>query len=165
MKRGEVMLRPLRWSDALFCWRLARDTTVRRWSVDERQPNPWRHWQWMRRQIRTGSALLITIENRERVGVQTLTPYRYGLAVGISILSRWRSCGIGTEVLRLLVAAARLKRERVYALIKPQNVSSIKAFEKAGFIRTSVTDNGLLAYEATPYVMVVPGIEVRRAHR
>ena len=100
-----ITLRPLRWRDALFCWRLASDPNVRRMSIDTRPPTVIGHWRWMVRHMgwfsrkAEASAVIIMLQGTP-IGIETLKHYKSGFSVGISILPRYRSKGHGRTVLR-----------------------------------------------------------------
>ncbi|BBJ23485.1 GNAT family N-acetyltransferase [Candidatus Nitrotoga sp. AM1P] len=53
----------------------------------------------------------------------------------ILIAKLYQKQGLGTEISNILIAAAfhELKAERIYAVVDPQNQSSIKMFSKLGF--------------------------------
>ena len=158
--RPVLSLRFLRWADAWFCWRLARDPEVRRWSVDPKPPTPLGHWRWMRRYLYDvaprPSAVVLTVDGRP-AGLLTLRPYRDGFAVGISFLPIYRGHGYGAHLLATVRRhVTPFTASPLYALIKSGNVASRAAFARAGFLPSGTADDGLLLYVSRVRSVAVP---------
>jgi RimJ/RimL family protein N-acetyltransferase len=58
--------------------------------------------------------------------------------ISVSLSSAWRGFGLGAEVIRLASKESRLPR--IEARIKAANIASVKAFAKAGYEETGITE-------------------------
>lgn len=135
---------PLRWSDTLFCYRLASDPTVREASFDGQSPTWWGHLRWMARHIYLGSHVANVIcDGSKRLGIVTGKPYADGLELGISLMPDARGRGVASDALRRWAAMYHHIQPLlpIYARIKLGNTASERAFRAAGF-RAQTTIDG-----------------------
>lgn len=104
------------------------------------EPVTWEgHVDWFRRKMADPNCLIVILSDKagSPVGqVRFDVGSEKSAEMDISIASECRGRGLGAEVIRL--ACDYLGRERsvseVVAYIKPDNVPSLRAFEKAGFV-------------------------------
>jgi UDP-2,4-diacetamido-2,4,6-trideoxy-beta-L-altropyranose hydrolase len=135
---AEVRLRPVRNEDAQLLWRWANDPAVRRASFTE-EPISWEaHLQWFARKRQEGGCLMFVGFDAEGAPLgQVRIDRRAGgeAAIHVSLASERRGQGWAARLLRAAVdrAARELQVRHIHALIKPENLSSLRAFAKAGF--------------------------------
>lgn len=130
-------VRLLRWSDAWFCYKLAKDPTVREASLDSRAPTLLGHLRWMWRWIRDKDRIAwiiarqaVTAEYRH---VGLIRYDRSTREVGIAVARRYRGQGIALEALRSASPYFYREGGEVLAVIKLQNTASLALFKKAGY--------------------------------
>lgn len=122
--------------DLVFAW--ANDPATRAASFrSERIPYD-EHVRWYRDQLQAPDRnLFIVREAGEAVAVVRLDDHvaLEGVGViGINVAPERRGLGLGTRCIGAASAvAAGLGYARIYALIGPSNVASLKAFERAGY--------------------------------
>ena len=123
--------RLLRWSDTWFCYKLAKDPTVREASLDSRPPTLFGHLRWMRNWIRDKGCVAWIIEHKGCAGLIRFD--RDTCEIGIAITLRSRNQGVALEA--LLSASPYFHREggKLFATIKSQNLASMHLFRKAGY--------------------------------
>src|SRR3990167_3259574 len=94
--------RPLRLTDARFCWRLASDPEVRAVSVDRAMPKFWGHAKWMCVQVLYWNrAAYVIRRNWRSIGLVRATALPGGGSeVSIALLGAERGQGTGTKALR-----------------------------------------------------------------
>lgn len=145
--------------DLFYVW--YRDAEVQRYLADPRwQPNlskdDYRSVFLRRHFLRTGDSVTLIVcivDDPTAVGFVNYFDIDYGSGVcdiGVVIGDpRWRGKGIGTRAITLLLRHIfhELKWSRVYCSIVPDNVASIRLFEKCGFVyeRTYVDSGFTLA--------------------
>jgi UDP-2,4-diacetamido-2,4,6-trideoxy-beta-L-altropyranose hydrolase len=125
--------------DCRLLWEWANDPEVRANSFHS-EYIPWdKHIAWFNKKMKDPNChlYLITEENSEPIGQLRFSVIEDSRSVvSISIAKDKRGYGHGTE--GLLSALEALSKEtaakEVVAYVKPDNVSSIRMFEKAGFV-------------------------------
>lgn len=134
-----VRLRPVYEDDCKLLWEWANDPDVRA-SAFETDSIRWEeHLAWFSRKRADPSCqMFIVVDSNDfPVGQVRFDIQPNGTAeVDISIAREQRERGYGAEALQL--ACARLFRtasvKRIISHIKPENMASIRAFEKVGFV-------------------------------
>jgi RimJ/RimL family protein N-acetyltransferase len=121
----------------LLDWRNHPDT--RRHFFDPREV-PWdEHRQWLEAALRDPARVLLLAHAGEPVAAVRLDLAGAGLAVVSIYLDPGRhGQGLGTRILRALPGWCREQRPEVRTLraeVRPGNVASLRAFEKAGYRR------------------------------
>ncbi len=143
--------------DRVFEW--ANDPVTRKVSFNT-GPVPYAgHVAWFATQLESDQRnLFIAMDGDEPVALVRLDQASgdRSCIVSINVAPSARGRGIGT---RVLVAAgpvaATLGFERVDAYIRPSNVASIRAFEKAGYALADPSES-LLPGDAVKYVFDLP---------
>jgi RimJ/RimL family protein N-acetyltransferase len=137
---GPMSLRPAKIEDArpLFEWRNAPET---RQYFNDVAPIEWSaHVTWLQNLLRDHRRhLLIGMVQDRPVGVLRYDVEDDVAVVSIYLVPGQSGRGLGTELLRRGAAWARNSLPsvtRLAAQILPENVGSIRAFTKAGFIQT-----------------------------
>lgn len=141
--QAPVSLKPATTEDCenVFKWR--NHPEIRKLSFD-RGPLLWDdHQKWFLKAIASSkTVLLIGEENNNPVGVLRYDLRDYNSFVSIYLKPGFTGKGIGTQMLTMGSDWIRKKHpdiKKITAEIIPQNVSSIKAFQKAGFKDDSLT--------------------------
>ena len=115
----------------------ANDADVRKNSFNEAQISPQNHHSWFSKKLKEEDALLLVFlnEKQEPVGQVRIDKGDY-LQVDISVDQQQRGKGYALQMLQMALTeyVQRFgKNIRIFSLIKRENISSIKTFEKAGF--------------------------------
>lgn len=123
-------------SDEQIYLEWANDTEVRRYSFNQEEISSEKHHQWFQRKINQEGVLMLVFFNAENLLVgQVRIESGEEVVIGISVAANFRGKGLSSvliskasnEYLRLFPKLA------IFAYIKSINISSIKAFEKAGY--------------------------------
>lgn len=136
--KPEVRLRRATGADARILWTWANDPVVRA-AAFHPEPIPWAsHVQWLDARLRSERCLLFIAESGGRpVGQVRFDVEPGGTAeIDVSIAAESRGRGLGAAVLRLACDAYHAHAsETLVAHVRPDNVASARAFERAGFAR------------------------------
>lgn len=136
-----LRLRPATLGDsaALLRWRNDPDTV--RFSVSRRSVEPDEHTAWLER-VLADPAVELGIVERDGVAVGMV---RVDVSSGSGLMSisvdpAWRGQGLGIATLQALTAehAAGVRCTRLVAQVHPDNVASLRSFERVGFERVGV---------------------------
>lgn len=130
------LVRPLRWRDAWFCYRLAGEESTRMASLDTSRPTLIGHLRWMRRWMQPDRSALIITLNRKRVGLVRFD--HESAEIGIAVMEKYRRQGIALDALK---GATHLwwgasQPAPIRAIIRGDNVASIRLFGDAGYKST-----------------------------
>jgi RimJ/RimL family protein N-acetyltransferase len=141
-----VRLRPALSSDAVILWRWRNDPQTRAASFSGGAVGLAEHEQWLQDTLsRADRRLYVAHAEGRDVATARLDVQGTEAAVSLTVAPEWRGRGIGTHVLRALVAeafgAAGLRR--LVARVKPDNAASRAAFERAGFSPAGGDDGAL----------------------
>jgi len=125
--------------DCTLLWEWVNDSEVRA-SAFHSDPIPWeKHVAWFRRKRVDPNCYIYILVNQDDhpVGQVRFEIQADGSAeVDIALARHQRGHGYGVKALRL--ACEQLRKSatvtQIVAYIKPQNVASIRAFERAGFL-------------------------------
>jgi len=129
----------------LFHW--VNETEVRRRSLNSR-PVVWEeHCRWLEGKLQDENCdLFIGLDGKgEAVGMVRFDCQGDTAVISISVDSKCRSLGYGRELIR--IGSRLILNERrvnsIIAQIKPDNIASVKSFEKAGFKfnRSTIADS------------------------
>jgi UDP-2,4-diacetamido-2,4,6-trideoxy-beta-L-altropyranose hydrolase len=134
----KIRVRPVRWEDREQLWEWANETTVRRMSFHQ-EPIPWEeHIAWFEKKFQDPACFLYIAVTEDDVPVGQI---RFDVQdnkaiVDVSVDREWRDKGLGPEIIR--GGIQRLLAEKpgipVHTQVKLENVGSVRAFEKAGFV-------------------------------
>jgi len=132
-----TIIRPLRWRDAAYCWRVAAEPTVRAMSFDPSPPTLRKHLRWMWRNLygKDDRAWVVVVDPDGfymRAGVTTLRRREFCWYIGMAIEPWARGKGVGTAAVRLTTVEAP-KNHAVFAAIKQGNIDSLRLFHSAGY--------------------------------
>lgn len=154
-KKFKLHLRPVTKQDARFLWEWANDPVIRETSFSSK-PISWEeHIQWFEKNIKDPTCYyyLFVNEQNDVVG-QTRFNIKNGEAeISVSISQKYRGRGYGAIIIQ--IGCSQLfnkvkKLNEILALIRPENINSIRAFQKSGFIfREKTTRKGQDAHLMT----------------
>lgn len=144
LRGGRILgLRPLRNEDRRLLWQWANDLEVRAASFSA-DPISWEtHTAWFDEKLRSaqGSAAKNIILIAEDEEANPVGQIRFDARpdgeweVDVSLAKSMRGRGLGSDLIEsgLRELAVRGGRTRVHALVKPENVASVRSFERAAF--------------------------------
>lgn len=145
---SHVTLRRAAASDMETVWRWNNAPDVRAVSLGTASIPLDEHRRWYERTLADPESFVWIVEHAgEGAGVVRIHPSDAGPAISIALDAARRGRGLGTAaiVLACRAYAEATGRGVVGARIRSDNVASVRAFERAGFVRTGETD-GVLAY-------------------
>jgi UDP-2,4-diacetamido-2,4,6-trideoxy-beta-L-altropyranose hydrolase len=140
MRDEMLRLRRVEEKDCRLLWEWANDPQVRNASFSQ-APIPWdQHQSWFAGMLRNDGCLSLIAEDENGRGVgQLRVDRRSGQECDIDVsLSRdFRGAGQGSRFIDLGVRNVfeSTGMERVHAFIRPENRASIRAFERANFVK------------------------------
>ena len=146
-KRPAVTLRPARTDDVDRVMEWRNDGDAVRFSVSGRPVSEAEHRRWFAAMLADGDVRLwIAEEAGEAVGQVRLDVTEGTGTVSIAVARKHRGRGIAETMLRALIkmVAADGDLRCLKALTHPDNVSSLRAFERAGFRRRDAPEGGFL---------------------
>jgi len=138
MKINEIFLRNATEGDCRFIWESANDPVVRAVSFSSDEISWEVHKKWFEKKLAEQSTLLLIAENKqkEKIGQLRFEKKTEGYVISVSLVEKFRGKGLGSLLIQL--GSEKLFRtfpsaDRINAYIKPENVSSVRSFEKAGY--------------------------------
>ena len=133
-----VILRRATWEDAerLLAWR--NDGETRRQSITEARVSPEEHHAWMTRTL-GGTArrrLYIAEHDGHAIGTGRLESFASWTDISLTVAPAHRGQGYARRIIRALVdeADADGLLPRLVAVVKPDNLPSLRAFLACGFV-------------------------------
>ena len=143
MAVSKIVLRRAQEEDCLSVWKWANDPVTRKASF---RPDPitWdTHQTWFLSKLRNHNCIFYIAVgfNDEPVGQVRFDIEENKSVISVSLCPEFRGYGLGRRLIRK--ACDEVLRERdmetIHALIKKNNVGSLRAFEEAGFRKTQET--------------------------
>ncbi len=135
---GALKIRPVSNTDCRLLWEWVNEPQVRAFAFRSEAVSWEEHLDWFHKKLADPdcSIFILTDESGVSMGqVRFDMESEKSTEIAVSISTEQRGCGYGTEAIRL--ACEQLRRQRpiteVIAYIKPDNLPSIRAFQKAGF--------------------------------
>jgi len=134
----EVCLRPAELKDIMVLWKTRNDPETRKYSLSLDYIPYSNYKRWLETALNSDlyALFIITDSQNQPIG-QVRFAFNAGLSAEVSIALLWnqRGRGYGTAALlkALEIGYRRFNLNELYALIKSENIPSIKAFIKAGF--------------------------------
>ena len=140
LQTSDIRMRRAESSDCRPLWNLVNDPTVRA-SAFSPESIPWDdHVAWFRKKMEATTCQFLIGETAGTMVGQVRVDQcseREG-EISLSVVSGFRGTGAGHRMLELAVRQifATTALLRIHAYIQPQNLVSIRAFEKAGFLKS-----------------------------
>ena len=134
-------LRPAEADDCELLWRWANDPDVRQASFQSEPIALETHTRWFERKLADPSCTIYIATDGagEPIGLIRFDLSAEGAKVGVSVAAAHRGKGYATPLIRAGVEAVLGAPDSpavVNAFVKASNAASIRAFERAGFVRT-----------------------------
>lgn len=138
MAQKLLSLRAATREDCWLLWEWANDPTVRSMSFNSKSISREAHLAWFEQKFDDARCHFFIAENEEgtpvgQIRIDAKPPYE--AEINLSIAARFRAMGYGTEIIRMGTEAYFEGTDAVEidAFVKPENLSSVRAFESAGF--------------------------------
>ncbi|MGQ9874540.1 MAG: UDP-2,4-diacetamido-2,4,6-trideoxy-beta-L-altropyranose hydrolase [Chloroflexus sp.] len=138
MRGVKMYLRNVRESDCRILWQWANDQTVRENSFSSRLISWEEHLSWFTSKINDDKCVFYMVENDRGIPIAQVRFETTGsddAIISVSVAEEHRGKGYGHLIInhasRKLLQTTNIKV--VHAYIKPNNVSSLRAFERAGY--------------------------------
>ncbi len=154
MLKGVVAVRRAKESDCRLLWEWANDAEVRASAFSQAAIGWEEHSAWFRAWTADEGCLILIGElaDGRAIGQVRIDRLSNGEAeIDVSVARDFRGAGYGSLLLEAALqeafAAGRIKK--VHALIRPENLASVRAFEGAGFLKLGeeqVRGNAALHY-------------------
>ena len=134
----KIRLRPAESKDLPILWKTRNDPQTRKFSLSKDYIPFEQYKRWFEMAVTTGFYALFIIEETDSrpIGQIRLAFNAEGSAeISIALLPNKRGKGYGTMALLqgMEIAYRQFQLQKLYAVIKPENLPSRKAFLKAGF--------------------------------
>jgi UDP-2,4-diacetamido-2,4,6-trideoxy-beta-L-altropyranose hydrolase len=148
LKYPLLHFRPANSDDCRTIWEWANDPVTRRMSFSS-EPIAWEtHVQWFEHRLKDASCLFLIGEDQSgtpigQVRYEGEKPYE--VTISVSIAPEFRGRGYGEAMIALSIDELLPHPKLIHAYIKPDNLASIRAFEKAGFV-----DHGMTTVKDSP---------------
>ena len=122
-------------SDMKAIYNLSNQASVRKNSFNENPIKLESHKQWFEKKLKDDNVIMLkAVVGSDLAGQVRLEIDKESALVGISVSEDFRGLGIAFKLIQEIIKVAKEKEVRVLeAFIKPENLASIKLFEKAGF--------------------------------
>ncbi len=159
-QRPAVTLRPAREDDVTRIMEWRNDGDAVRFSVTRRPVSEVEHAQWFSAQLADGTVRLwIAEEAGDPVGQVRLDVTEGTGTVSIGVATQHRGRGIAETMLRAMIEAVAGDDDvrLLKALTHPDNTSSLRAFERAGFRRVGASEGGFVVLLRQPPGGARPG--------
>lgn len=137
----KVVISPITEADVKSVFNLSNQPSVRKNSFNEEVIDFNNHKKWFSNKLEDKNVIMLKAEYQQKfAGQARLEIDQESALVGVSVDQEFRGKGIGLDLLRAIITAAK-KRDikKIDAFIKPENVASCKLFEKAGFVYNQET--------------------------
>jgi UDP-2,4-diacetamido-2,4,6-trideoxy-beta-L-altropyranose hydrolase len=142
LQSGGLHIRPAQKDDGRLLWEWANESQARGSSFSS-APIPWAtHVAWFAEKLRQDKCHIFIAEDGKGTPIGQIrfdTRTDGDSDVDISIAKAWRGRGFAVPLIKqaagLILNAGPA---RLHAFVKPENVASVKAFEKGGFIREGI---------------------------
>ncbi|MCO5233142.1 MAG: GNAT family N-acetyltransferase [Chitinophagales bacterium] len=121
-------------SDELITFEWTNDTETRKNSFSNNIISFEEHSNWWNSKIRFNTYFIVEV-NSKRAGIIRFDKHKDYYTIGINIAPEFRNRGFSSKFLFISCKKFRKNHnEDIFAFIKPENLASIKSFEKAGFV-------------------------------
>lgn len=146
----EVSLRRANLDDARFVWEVNNDPTVRAQSVST-LPIPWEaHEAWFARKVAEPETFFyIASCQGAAAGVVRFDLRDNDATISIAVSPTFRGKGLGSYIIACATDELARARPGVRAIawVRPENTPSLRAFARAGYVRTGSREDGGIALE------------------
>lgn len=127
----------------LFDW--SNEKTVRQNSLSAELIEWEDHLKWLNNKLNSDSLMLILLYNQIPIGVIRFDNKRDYFLINYSIDLKYRGKGFGKKIVELGLGKIK-KGAQLRAIVKKENISSVKIFENLGFEKNSETNDSVFCY-------------------
>lgn len=135
--RGSFLeLRPAQTTDCRWYFELANELGVRASAIDQ-APIPWEgHQRWFSERLADSLLLVASDQEGNRLGQIRFGEEDGHVEIDYSVIPALRGKGLGVLLLERGLAACskRWPHRRIEAVVREENVASLRTFQKAGFL-------------------------------
>ncbi|MBJ95306.1 MAG: hypothetical protein CMP23_12660 [Rickettsiales bacterium] len=137
-----VSIRAAEAEDCRFYWQVNNEPSTRAQSISP-EPIPWEsHQRWYAQRLLDQETVLYVAElEGERVGVLRFDRAGEESTISVALAPAYRGRGLGRQIIasgtRASLDSGAVKR--VIALVRPDNIGSVRAFLAAGYLRSEQT--------------------------
>ncbi|MDH5716650.1 MAG: UDP-2,4-diacetamido-2,4,6-trideoxy-beta-L-altropyranose hydrolase [Spirochaetia bacterium] len=135
----EIFLREAQPGDIENIFKLSNDPDVREVSINKEKISWEDHVLWYKEKINDINTLLLAVENGHSsfLGQVRFDIMKDMTIISISLIKEERGKGLGLEIIKKACNYffTKFSKKKIKAYINPDNISSIKVFQKAGFIQ------------------------------
>lgn len=151
---NKITLRKARESDLMFYFNLRNEEGVRRASFNPEAIDLETHTSWFLNKIKDPNCFMfVALECEKPIGQMRIDIEGKIGETNISLTSEGRGKGYAPIVIKQALEEVAKKIPELKILvahIKPNNIASIKSFERAGFVRS-----GAVHYKSTPCLELI----------
>jgi UDP-2,4-diacetamido-2,4,6-trideoxy-beta-L-altropyranose hydrolase len=147
-----LRFRRVKSEDCRIIWEWANDPITRAASFSS-EPIAWEtHVEWFYRKLDDRFCVFLIAEavDGTPVGQVRYDRDKNKWIISVSVAPEFRGLGYGTAIIALSLDEFQYRHFAVHAYIKPDNLASIRAFEKAGFV-----DQGMATVKDSPAIHYV----------
>lgn len=142
MEPRNLRLRPATEGDSHLLWEWANDSQVRAASFSS-EPISWNaHIEWFTQKLHEQGCWIwiAEVDEKQPVGQVRVDAQSAEPEIHISVAKGWRGHGLASQLIRQATQSflESERRNRLHAYIKPDNMASLRAFEKEGFRQAGV---------------------------
>lgn len=142
-----MLVRPATHDDAAFLLALRNDPEVRAGSRSTAPVNSDEHQAWLGQVLADPDRHLLVVEREgEAVGQVRFDSQADGWEISVSLIPAARGGGAGAAAIEAGIAWLRERDEHgaVVAVVRDENVASVRAFRRAGFAEAGTESDGLM---------------------
>jgi len=141
MLMSEVQIQLVKEEDCKLLWKWVNDPQTRNASFHS-NPITWaQHCQWFTDKLNSSDCImyLFSINQNNQFGQVRFDIKNNTAAISLSIAKKFRGIGMSSEMIKQACVQffRGSKIQTVHALVKEENMISINAFKKAGFVKTN----------------------------
>lgn len=141
--RFELRLATINDSQLLFDW--SNDALVRKNSLNSELIKWEDHVLWLTNKLQSNSKILILLEKKEPIGVLRFDQKEDHFLINYSISEKYRGKGYGNKIIELGIKHIGSDKP-LKAIVKKENISSIKIFEKLNFEKNTEADDSIFCF-------------------
>ena len=141
-----ITYRPFNTGDKTFVYELNNDAESRNNSFYKNQITPEEHEAWFTKRMNDENSIFYICESEKKsIGIVRFQKGETYTTIGINVMKEFRSKGLAKRFLKQSCQLYFEKNEQViHSFIQPENIASVKTFEKAGFTFKEKTEvNGI----------------------
>jgi len=150
-----VQILPVNSGDMLKVFALSNEDSVRANSFNQDKIKLSEHRRWFEAKLEDKNSIMLKALIGKLLAGQVRLDIKNNIAlIGVSVSEKFRGRGVGSMLIGIAIEkAAERDVETIEAYIKPENQSSVKLFEKNGFVYDSTAE--ISRNQAMKYILKV----------